>query len=107
MNPWPISPLGPNDLNFAVKNYDFTGLTASELGPLPPLEDAIDSNLADMATSIADQTTLIASMDGDLDDLGNVLNELSNDDFDQILADLAKIASAGDAMLNDFANLVG
>jgi hypothetical protein len=107
MNPWPISPLGTNDLNFAVVNYDFTGLTASELGPLPPMEDAIDSSLADFTTSIADQTTLIASMDGDLNDLGNVVNEMSSDDFDQVLADLAGIASAGDGLLTDFVGLIG
>ena len=107
MNPWPISPLSPKDLAFTAVNYDFTGLTANELGPLPQLEAAMDANLADIGTSIADQTVLVASMAGDLDDLSNVLNELANDDFDQILADLAGIASAGDGLLNDFTTLAG
>ncbi len=107
MNPWPISPLGPKDLAFAAVNYDFTGLTADQLGPLPNLETAMDAHLADISTSIADQVVLVDSMAGDLDDLGNVLNELASDDFDQILADLAGIASAGDGLLNDFTTLAG
>jgi hypothetical protein len=102
MNPWPIAPLGAKDLDFAIVNYDFIDLTAGELGPLPSLEAAMDSNLADFATSIADQTVLVDSMAGDLDDLGNVLNELATDDFTQVLGDLAGIGSAGDSLLNDF-----
>jgi hypothetical protein len=104
---WPISPLSDRDLTFAVVNYDFTSLTANELSSLPNLETAIDTALADFGTSVADQTALIASMAGDLDDLGNILNELSTDDFDQVLADLAGAASAADGMLNDFNVLVG
>ncbi len=107
MNPWPISPLGTKDLTFGVVNYDFTGLTANELAPLQSLEGAMDTNLADIGTSIADQAVLIDSMAGDLDDLGNVLNELQTDDFEQILADLAGLAAAGDGMLKDFSDLAG
>ena len=107
MNPWPIAPLGPKDLAFVAVNYDFTGLTADQLSPLPSLEAAMDATLQDVATSIADQTVLIDSMAGDLDDLSNVLNELATDDFEQILADLAVIAAAGDGMLGDFAGTIG
>ncbi len=106
MNPWPISPLDTKALDFGIVNYDFTGLTASELGPLPQLEAAMDSNLADIATSIADQTVLVDSMASDLEDLGNVLNELATDDFEQVLADLAGIAAAGDGMLHDLSGLI-
>jgi len=104
---WPILPLGANDLTFGVVNYDFTGLTAGELADLPNLEAAIDATLADFGTSVADQAVLIDSMAGDLDDLGKVLNELATDDFEQILADLAGIASTGDSLLNDFTVLSG
>ena len=107
MNPWPIAPLSTRRQQFAVIDYFFRDLTASELGPLPPLEDFLDTTLVDAAASLADQTVLIASMDGDLNDLGNILNELATDDFDQILADLAAIASAGDTLLNDFSGLIG
>jgi hypothetical protein len=107
MNAWPIALLGPKDLTFAVVNYDFTGFTADQLGPLPQLEAVMDSGALELAASIADQVVLVDSMAGDLDDLGNVLNELQSDDFAQILADLAGIAAAGDAMLNDFGSLIG
>jgi hypothetical protein len=107
MNPWPIAPLGPKDLAFGVKNYDFTGLTASELSPADPLLPAIDASQVEAAASLADQTVLIASMANDLDDLYKIQNELATDDFQQILADLAKIAAAGDGLLNDFAKIAG
>src|SRR5712664_3257072 len=107
MNPWPIAPLGTKDLTFGVVDYDFTSLTAGELANLPSLEAAIDSTLADFGASLADQAVLIDSMAGDLDDLGIVLNELASDDFEQILADLAGIAAAGDGMLNNFTSLTG
>jgi len=107
MNPWPISPLGTQDLDFAVVNYGFTDLTGNEIGPLPPLEAAMDTELADIAASIADQTILIASMAGDLDDLFSILNEVGTDDFGQVLADLAGTASTGDSLLNDFTSIFG
>lgn len=106
MNPWPISPLTPSDLDFAVVAYDFSSLTANELAPLPDLEVFMDSTLLDFAASIADQTTLIDSMAGDLDDLNVILDELATDDFDQVLADLAGIAAAGDGFLNDLSILI-
>jgi hypothetical protein len=105
--PWPIAPLGPKDLTFAVKNYDFVGLTASELGPADPLLPAIDASLAEFGASVADQTLLIASMANDLTDLYAILGELATDDFQQILADLAGIAAAGDSLLNNLAPLAG
>jgi hypothetical protein len=107
LSTWPIAPLGPKDLTFGVVNYDFTGLTAGELADLPNLEAAIDATLADFGASVADQAVLIASMAGDLDDLGKVLNELASDDLEQILADLAGIASAGDSLLSGFTALAG
>jgi hypothetical protein len=104
---WPISPLSASDLDFAVVDYGFTGLTASELADLPNLEAAMDGLLTDLATSLADQTILIASMADDLDDLYTILDELANDDIESILADLAGIAAAGDTMLNDANTAVG
>jgi hypothetical protein len=106
VNPWPIPPLGTKDLDFAVVNYDFTGLTAGELGSLPPLEAAMDLDLFDIAKSIADQTVLIASMDGLFDDAANIPNEVGNDDFDTVRRDLSKSASAGDSLLKDYLTLV-
>jgi hypothetical protein len=102
VNPWPIAPLAPKDLDFAIVNYGFTDLTAGDLGPLPPLESFLDSSLLDFAASIADQTVLIDSMAGDLDDLFSILNELGSDDFTSVLADLGTIASAGDSLLNSY-----
>lgn len=107
MNPWPIAPLAVSDLDFAIVDYDFSGLNASSLGDLPGLETAIDNALSDFGQSIVDQTTLITSMDGDLDDLGNILTELANDDADQIIADLAALASTGDGLLDDLTALIG
>jgi len=104
---WPIAPLTASDLDFAVVDYGFTSLSANELAQLSNLESTMDYLLADCFTSLADQTTLIASMDGDLDDLDNILNELATDDFDQILADLAGIAVAGDNMLSDLGTAIG
>ena len=107
MSTWPIAPLGTNDLNFGVVNYDFTGLTAGELADLPNLEAAIDATLADFGTSLADQAVLIDSIAGDLDDLNILLNEMASDDFEQILADLAGIAAASDGLLSGFTALAG
>lgn len=106
MNPWPIAPLGPKDLDFAIVNYDFTGLAADNLGPLPPLETAMDTILSDFAASIADQGVLIASMDGLFDDFANVLSELANDNFEQVAAAFDGIQAAGDGLLNDYVALV-
>ena len=100
MNPWPIPPLGKKDLDFAVKNYDFTSLTAHGLTGTREILDGIDKTLTEFSTSLAEQTILIASMAGDLDDLGIVLKELATDDFEQIAAELAKIAAAGDSLLD-------
>ncbi len=105
MNPWPITPLGTKDLDFAVVNYDFTGLTADHLGPLPPLEGAMDSILNDITTSLADQSVLIASMDGTFDDFSKMLNEVGSDDFDTVLGSLGGSASTGDSLLNDYVTL--
>ncbi|HKM81544.1 MAG TPA: hypothetical protein VJY15_11350 [Candidatus Acidoferrum sp.] len=107
MSTWPISPLSASDLDFAVVNYDFTGLTADALADLPNLETAMDGLLADLATSIADQTVLIDSMADDLDDLDTILSEVANEDLTQILADLAGVAAAGDGMLGDVTTSVG
>lgn len=106
MNPWPISPIGTQDLDFAVVNYDFTGLTAGELGPLPTLEVAMDLQLLDIGTSLADQAVLIASMDGTFDDFANMLNEVGSDDFDTVLGGLSGSAATGDSLLNDYTTLV-
>lgn len=106
MNTWPIAPLRPKDLDFAVVNYDFTGLAADSLGPLPPLESAMDTDLVDIAASIADQTVLIASMDGIFDDAAGILDELANDNFNQVLGVFAGIQAAGDSLLNDYTTLV-
>jgi hypothetical protein len=105
MNPWPISPLTEKDLTFVPVNYDFTGLAASELSATQALLDAIDATLTDFGTSVADQTVEIASWTGDLLDLDQVLNELATDDFEQVAAELAKAAAAGDGLLNDFVGL--
>jgi hypothetical protein len=105
VNPWPIAPVAASDLYFAVVAYDFTSLTGEETSQEDPLLDALDLVNADFATSIADQTVLIASMANDLDDLGKVLNEIATDDFEAIAADLAGIAAAGDGILTDFAKL--
>jgi uncharacterized coiled-coil protein SlyX len=90
-----------------VVDYDFTGLTADALADLPNLEAAMDELLAEIATSIADQTILIASMADDLDDLYTILDEVANDDVESVLADLAGIAAAGDSMLGDATTAVG
>ncbi|HYL64445.1 MAG TPA: hypothetical protein VE077_17665 [Candidatus Methylomirabilis sp.] len=107
MNPWPISPLTEKELSFSSVNYDFSGLTAEETASLPNLETAIDASLLESTASVADQETLIASMDDDLNDLPNILKEMATDDFEQIAADLAGIAAKGDGLLNDFASVLG
>jgi hypothetical protein len=104
--PWPISPLGPRDLTFAVKSYDFTTLTARGLAGTPELLAGIDAAAAEFGASLADQTVLIASMAGDLDDLGIILREMQTDDFEQVLADLAGIAAAGDGLLSDLTKVL-
>jgi hypothetical protein len=104
--PWPIAPLAQSDLDFAIVNYDFTGLTADQLGPGDGLLTAIDSSLADFLQSVADQTLLIASMASDLDDLAAVLSEIDADDASQIIADLAGISAAGDTLLGGFTSLI-
>jgi hypothetical protein len=107
MNAWPIAPLSTNDLNFAVVNYDFSGLTASELGDTGISLINLDILANEFAISLSDQGRLIASMAGDLDDLGNILGELAVDDSDQVIADLAALAAVGDGLLGDFANFFG
>lgn len=107
MNPWPISPLTPKDLDFVPVDYDFSGRTAEELSSLPNLEASIDAELIDAAASVADQVILIASMDNDLDDAGTVLNELGVDDVSQFAGDIASAGTAGDGLLSDFAQTLG
>jgi hypothetical protein len=107
VNPWPISPLAQSDLDFAIVNYDFTGLTADKLGPTDGLLAAMDTTIPDFGQSIADQILLIASMDSDLDDLPIILTEMNIDDSAQVLSDLAGIAAAGDSLLNNFTGLAG
>jgi len=102
MNPWPIAPLAPTDLNFAVVNYDFSGLTASELADTGISLINLDILANEFSISLSDQARLIASMAGDLDDLGNILSELGTGDFDQVLAELAALAAIGDGFLLDF-----
>lgn len=98
MNPWPIAPLGIRDLNFQPVNYDFTTLTASELGDLPNMLASIDQTVNEFITSILDQSNLIASMENDLDDLGSILNEIDADNFDSIAVELAGIAGGLDTL---------
>jgi hypothetical protein len=98
MNPWPIRPLIISDLNFQPKNYDFTTLTANELGDTPNMLASIDQTLSEFLTSLLDQSNLIASMEHDLDDLGQILTEVNTDNFESIAGELAGIAAAGDAM---------
>lgn len=103
MNPWPIAPLTPTDLNFAVVNYDFTSFVGNEQAELPGLEGAIDLTILDFAGSIADQTPLITSLFDGLDDLGAISGEIDNtDNVGSTLSDLSNTASAGDATLNDY-----
>ena len=102
MNPWPIYPLTSADLDFAVVSYDFSGLTANALADEPGLEAAIDLTLADVATSIADQTSLIAIMFDGLDDLDSIIGEIDGSPLDGVLGELANAATAGDSDLNDF-----
>ena len=102
MNPWPIAPLAPTDLDFAVVNYDFSGLTASELGNTGINDILLGLLENEFSISLSAQTRLIASMAGDLDDLGNILSELGTGDFDQVLAELAALAAIGDGFLLDF-----
>jgi hypothetical protein len=96
MNPWPIAPLEAKDLGFTAVNYDFTSLTASELGGTDQLLAGIDATATDFAQSLADQATLIASMEHDLDDLGTILREIDSDTFESIAGELAGAAAAGD-----------
>jgi hypothetical protein len=107
MNPWPISPLGTKDLDFAVVNYDFTGLTAGELQPLPALEDLIDATLLDAALSVTDQTGLFDSVESDFSDLSSIADEMGGDDFAATVTELTPAATAGDAALADFTSLIG
>lgn len=104
MNPWPIAPLGIRDLNFQPVNYDFTTLTASDLGDTPNMLADIDQTMNEFITSIVDQSNLIASMENDLDDLGAILSEIDVDNFESIAADLAGIAGSLDT-LGDLGNV--
>jgi hypothetical protein len=98
MNPWPIRPLIISDLNFQPKNYDFTTLTANELGDTPNLLASIDQTVNEFITSIVDQSNLLLSTEHDLDDLGSILSEIDSDTFDTIATELGAAAAAGDAL---------
>jgi hypothetical protein len=97
-NAWPIAPITAKDLDFAVKNYDFTGLTASELGPGDNLLSDIDVLLTEFAASIAAQVALSSSLDDDLLVLDSILAAMNADDFESLLGDLASAAAAGDVL---------
>jgi hypothetical protein len=105
MNPWPITPLGTQDLDFAVVNYGFEGIAATALKDTPNLETAIDTDLTDFGVSISTQTPLLASLGDDLLDLPTVLTELDDGTVESNLADLGNAATAGDSLLNDFTSL--
>jgi hypothetical protein len=107
VNPWPIAPLTPADLDFAPVNYDFTGFTASELGGTDAILAAIDADLADAMASVADQQTLGAAMDGDLADMMEVLREIDVTQFESIFAEIWAAADATDSGFDKLATLVG
>lgn len=108
MNPWPIAPISPRDLDFSVVNYCFASFTANEETELPGLETAIDLTLLDFATSIADQTLLIADLFTGMDDVGLISGEIdSSDDVGQTLSDLSNSAAAADATLGDYNGQIG
>jgi hypothetical protein len=104
MNPWPIKPLIISDLNFQPKNYDFTTLTANELGDTGNMLASIDQTVNEFIGSLVDQSQLIASMEHDLDDLGQILSEIDTDTFESVAQELAGIAAAGDT-LGDLGNI--
>ena len=106
MNPWPITPPGPNDLNFAVVSYGFTDSLANDLAELPSDLDAIDLTMLDLASSVVDQTVLIASMFDGLDDLGSIIGEIDASPLDSVLGELANTAAAGDATLSDYQGML-
>ena len=95
MNAGPIAPLTKADLEFAVVNYDFTSLTASELQDLPNLEASIDELLAEFAADLAAQQAESAAMDADIAAMQGVIDEMEAEDFLSILGDLG---GASDAM---------
>lgn len=95
MNAGPIALLTPADLDFAVVNYDFTSLTASELQDLPNPEAAIDELLAEFAADLAAQQAESAAMDADIAAMQAVIDEMEVEDFFSILVD---IGAASDAM---------
>lgn len=107
MNPWPIAPITDHDLNFAVVSYDFASFTNNEQTDLPSLEGAIDVSLLDYAGSIAEQTTMIASMFEGLEEIFSVLKELGSDDFESMFVPLSNSASAGDLILTGYQGLLG
>lgn len=98
MSSGPIPLLQKSDLDFAVKNYDFTTLTATELSDTPQLLDSIDALIAEFADDLAAQVTLSALMDSDLAELAAISAEIENDDFDSLLGDIAGAADAGDQL---------
>ncbi len=98
MTPGPIAPLAASDLSFTRKDYGFVDLTANELGGTDQLLAAIDATAAEFAQSIPEQAALIASMAGDLEDLGSVLREIDTGDFESVLGELAGAAAAGDTL---------
>jgi hypothetical protein len=107
MNPWPITPLTPADLSFVPVNYDFTGFTAAELGETQGILDAIDALIAEALVSIADQQTLGALMDADLNDLILSIDELDSTDYWNLLGEIWTYAPAVDAGFDTLATLVG
>lgn len=107
MNPWPIAPIADTDLNFAVVSYDFASFTNNEETDLPSLEGSIDTSLLDYAGSIADQTTLIASLFDGLDDVFTVLGEIGGDDLESLFGPLTNAAASGDAILVSYQGLLG
>jgi len=106
LNPGPLPPITANDLDFVPVNYDFATFTANAEAELPSLEGAIDLTLGDFIISVADQTTLIASLFDGLDDLGNIPGEIDGMEFDQTAAELSQAATDGDTLLSGFTSLI-
>lgn len=98
MTAGPIAPLDPNVFRFAPVDGGFTNLTGNELGDTANMLASIDQTMNEFIGSIIDQSTLITSMEHDLDDVGSVLSEIDADTFDSVASDLAGIAGSLDTL---------
>lgn len=106
MNPWPIPKITPKALDFAVKDYGFSTLTADSLSEEPGIENALDILTVDFGKDIGAQVGILSLWDADVKVLSDVSAEIDASNADTTPHELDRAAGAVDQLLSLYLNFL-